>query len=209
MPSNFWWRQNQTPQKSSTWILPVLTRTSTSTVCTLWGTQPFSRRTFTLTLPAILDWFNTTCWQPEVSIIPCYPSSVTTNWCLLCVAPVPKRLSRHPCVITWMNNASSPGRGWVWSWTWPLRGGTRLYCIFKRERIGCFGGTLTCFSKRNKKLPGGHGSAKRTKTKISTFKSTKTKRGSTLIATPFNAMPVPNGVEADFKQFVGENGSTP
>ena len=40
---------------------------------------PFSRRTYTLMPAAILDWFNATCWHPEVSTIQCYPSSVTTN----------------------------------------------------------------------------------------------------------------------------------
>ena len=56
----------------------------------------------------------------------------------------------------------------------------------KTERL--FRGYIDMFLK---KLPGGLGGVKRPKTKRSTFKSTKRKKGSSLIAMPLNTMPVP------------------
>ena len=69
MPSNSWWRQNRTlPQKSSTWNLPVFTRTSTRTACTLWANSTFSRRILTLMPAAILDWFNPSSLASSVTL---------------------------------------------------------------------------------------------------------------------------------------------
>ena len=47
------------------------------------------------------------------------------------------------------------------------------------------------FLKRNKKLPDGQSGVKQTRTRRGIFKSTKTKKRSTLTATPFNSMLVP------------------
>ena len=82
-----------------------------------------------------------------------------------------------------------------------------VFWYFQERTNTLFRGYIDMFLKKKQKLPGGQGGVKRTKTKRSTFKSTKTKKGSTLTATPFNS--IPSGVEADFKQFLGENGSTP